>query len=122
MRRNILFLVALLVSLICISSGAIAEPRSSEDIQEYQQNLYNQLIKEGPASFIRRSLEIDPNQFAPRTSEKDPEKLAKKYRYYQRPLYRYPYYDNTGRGYNLYGYGGPELFSYSIFQPIEGYY
>jgi len=76
--------VALLVSLICISSGAIAEPRSSEDIQEYQQNLYNQLIKEGPASFIRRSLEIDPNQFAPRTSEKDPEKLAKKYRYYQR--------------------------------------
>jgi len=42
--------------------------------------------------------------------------------YYSRPNYRYPYYDNTGKGYLLYGYGGKKLYEYSVFKPLEGYF
>lgn len=37
-----------------------------------------------------------------------------------RPKYRYPYYDEHGRGKLLYGYGGPELFQYKSYSPLEG--
>jgi len=42
--------------------------------------------------------------------------------YYSRPKYRYPYYDKSGKGYLLYGYGGKDLYEYSIFKPLEGYF
>lgn len=37
-----------------------------------------------------------------------------------RPKYRYPYYDVNGKGKLLYGYGGPELYQYKSYSPIEG--
>lgn len=37
-----------------------------------------------------------------------------------RPKYRYPYYDLNGKGKLLYGYGGPELYQYRSYTPIEG--
>jgi len=38
-----------------------------------------------------------------------------------RPANRYPYYDHTGLGYGpLYGYGGPELWEYKIWDGEEG--
>ena len=39
-----------------------------------------------------------------------------------RPNYRFPYYDKNGRGYPLYGYGDYELFEYSEFDWLEGWY
>lgn len=42
--------------------------------------------------------------------------------YYSRPKFRYPYYDVSGKGYLLYGYGGKELYEYSVFKPLEGYF
>jgi len=42
--------------------------------------------------------------------------------YYSRPKYRFPYYDNNGKGYLMYGYGGKELYEYSVFKPLEGYF
>jgi hypothetical protein len=39
---------------------------------------------------------------------------------FSRPKYRYPYYDINGKGKLLYGYGGPELFQYKSYSPIEG--
>ncbi len=42
--------------------------------------------------------------------------------YFDRPRYRYPYYDTNGHGKLLYGYGGSKLYRYSIFRPIEGYF
>ncbi|XP_069175002.1 uncharacterized protein [Procambarus clarkii] len=43
------------------------------------------------------------------------------YPYYQRPRYRYPFYDHQGNGELLYGYGGARLFKYTVFKPVEGY-
>ncbi|XP_045125000.1 uncharacterized protein LOC123512623 [Portunus trituberculatus] len=43
------------------------------------------------------------------------------YPYYQKPRYRYPFYDGEGNGELLYGYGGPRLFRYTVFKPVEGY-
>ncbi|XP_076053327.1 uncharacterized protein LOC143032435 [Oratosquilla oratoria] len=43
------------------------------------------------------------------------------YPYYQRPRYRYPFYDVYGNGELLYGYGGSRLFRYTVFKPVEGY-
>ncbi|CAG0924829.1 unnamed protein product [Notodromas monacha] len=40
----------------------------------------------------------------------------------QRSKIRYPYYDKYGRGKLLYGYGGPDLYEYTAFKPIDGYY
>lgn len=37
-----------------------------------------------------------------------------------RPKYRYPYYDENGRGKLLYGYGGPELYQYKTYSGLEG--
>ncbi|KAH8411049.1 hypothetical protein KR222_010655, partial [Zaprionus bogoriensis] len=45
---------------------------------------------------------------------------APNFQYFERPKYRYPYYDETGRGKLLYGYGGPELFQYKTYTPLEG--
>ena len=42
--------------------------------------------------------------------------------FYDRPRFRYPYYDRKGRGMTLYGYGGRELYCYSHFSPLEGYF
>ena len=39
------------------------------------------------------------------------------------PSFRYPYYDSTGRGRLLYGYGNNgDLYNYSEFDDLEGYY
>ncbi|XP_064086251.1 uncharacterized protein LOC135201324 [Macrobrachium nipponense] len=43
------------------------------------------------------------------------------YPYYQRPKYRYPFYDHEGNGELLYGYGGRKLYRYTVFKPVEGY-
>ncbi len=42
--------------------------------------------------------------------------------YYDRPKHRYPYYDKKGTGRLLYGYGGPSLYKYTVFKPLEGYF
>eukprot|EP00088_Acartia_fossae_P069136 TRINITY_DN8943_c0_g2_i1.p1 TRINITY_DN8943_c0_g2~~TRINITY_DN8943_c0_g2_i1.p1 ORF type:complete len:204 (-),score=50.03 TRINITY_DN8943_c0_g2_i1:25-636(-) len=42
--------------------------------------------------------------------------------YFSRPRFRYPYYDRNGKGYLLYGYGEKDLYEYSVFKPLEGYY
>lgn len=42
--------------------------------------------------------------------------------YFSRPPYRWPYYKQDGQGELLYGYGGQELYEYSVFKPLEGYY
>jgi len=42
--------------------------------------------------------------------------------YYERPRHRYPYYDSKGHGRFVYGYGGKELYKYTIFKPLEGYF
>ena len=39
-----------------------------------------------------------------------------------RPPYRYPYYDNTGKGSLLYGFGDSTLYQYNKFKPLEGIY
>eukprot|EP00092_Neocalanus_flemingeri_P015425 GFUD01016693.1.p1 GENE.GFUD01016693.1~~GFUD01016693.1.p1 ORF type:complete len:110 (-),score=32.36 GFUD01016693.1:135-464(-) len=39
-----------------------------------------------------------------------------------KPKYRYPYYDQKGKGFLLYGYGGRKLYEYSEFDILEGYY
>ena len=42
--------------------------------------------------------------------------------YYDVPKHRYPYYDENGSGRLLYGYGGSDLYKYSVFKPLEGYF
>ncbi|CAG0898573.1 unnamed protein product [Cyprideis torosa] len=36
--------------------------------------------------------------------------------------FRAPYYDKCGRGYQVWGYGGKKLNTYTKFKPLEGYY
>ncbi|ETN65925.1 hypothetical protein AND_002312 [Anopheles darlingi] len=45
---------------------------------------------------------------------------APNFQYFERPKYRYPYYDENGKGKLLYGYGGPELYQYKSFSPLDG--
>ncbi|XP_060807850.1 uncharacterized protein LOC106131737 isoform X2 [Amyelois transitella] len=45
---------------------------------------------------------------------------APNFQYFERPNYRYPYYDENGRGKLLYGYGGAELYQYKSYSPLEG--
>ena len=40
--------------------------------------------------------------------------------FFARPRYRYPVYDYNGKGHLFYGYGGPEIFSYTKFSKLEG--
>ncbi|XP_032665354.1 uncharacterized protein LOC116841480 [Odontomachus brunneus] len=49
-----------------------------------------------------------------------PEPKAPNFQYFERPKYRYPYYDENGRGKLLYGYGGPELYQYKVYSALEG--
>lgn len=42
--------------------------------------------------------------------------------YYDRPRHRHPYYNHDGTGKLLYGYGGPSLYHYTVFRPLEGYF
>uniref|UniRef100_A0A336KKT7 CSON012081 protein n=1 Tax=Culicoides sonorensis TaxID=179676 RepID=A0A336KKT7_CULSO len=48
------------------------------------------------------------------------EPRAPNFQYFERPKYRYPYYDEHGRGKLLYGYGGPELYQWTAYTPLEG--
>ena len=41
--------------------------------------------------------------------------------YYDIPKYRYPYYDEHGVGKLVYGFGGKDLYKYTVFKPIDGY-
>jgi hypothetical protein len=41
--------------------------------------------------------------------------------FYDIPKYRYPYYNEHGIGKLLYGFGGKDLYKYSVFRPIDGY-
>lgn len=45
---------------------------------------------------------------------------APNFQYFERPRYRYPYYDENGRGKLLYGYGGSDLYQYKSYSPLEG--
>ncbi|XP_055707669.1 uncharacterized protein LOC129804428 [Phlebotomus papatasi] len=45
---------------------------------------------------------------------------APNFQYFERPRYRYPYYDEHGRGKLLYGYGGAELYQYKSYTPLDG--
>ena len=51
-----------------------------------------------------------------------PQPRAPNFQYFERPNYRYPYYDENGKGKLLYGYGGPELYQYKSYSPLEGIY
>ncbi|KAF0300875.1 hypothetical protein FJT64_000363 [Amphibalanus amphitrite] len=42
--------------------------------------------------------------------------------YYQRPKFRYPYYNDDGEGALVYGYGDKYLYTYTDFKTIFGYY
>ncbi|RVE42888.1 hypothetical protein evm_012468 [Chilo suppressalis] len=55
-----------------------------------------------------------------RTDSTLPQPRAPNFQYFERPNYRYPYYDENGKGKLLYGYGGPELYQYKSFSPLEG--
>lgn len=48
------------------------------------------------------------------------ETLPFNFLFFSRPKYRYPYYDENGKGKLLYGYGGPELYQYKSYSPLEG--
>ncbi|XP_011503653.1 PREDICTED: uncharacterized protein LOC105366793 [Ceratosolen solmsi marchali] len=45
---------------------------------------------------------------------------APNFPYFERPQYRYPYYDENGKGRLLYGYGGSHLYQYKIYNTLEG--
>ncbi|KAH1001270.1 uncharacterized protein LOC109537218 [Dendroctonus ponderosae] len=45
---------------------------------------------------------------------------APNFQYFERPKYRYPYYDSNGVGRLLYGYGDDKLYQYKVFTPLEG--
>ncbi|KAK5648955.1 hypothetical protein RI129_003847 [Pyrocoelia pectoralis] len=45
---------------------------------------------------------------------------APHFQYFERPKYRYPYYDENGVGRLLYGYGDDKLYQYKTFTPLEG--
>ncbi|XP_054278693.1 uncharacterized protein LOC129005189 [Macrosteles quadrilineatus] len=45
---------------------------------------------------------------------------APNFQYFERPKYRYPYYDENGKGKLLYGYGGSDLYQYKSYSPLEG--
>ncbi|XP_043461694.1 uncharacterized protein LOC122498148 [Leptopilina heterotoma] len=45
---------------------------------------------------------------------------APNFQYFERPRYRYPYYDENGRGRLLYGYGGSDLYQYKSYSALEG--
>ncbi|XP_014233403.1 uncharacterized protein LOC106656766 [Trichogramma pretiosum] len=45
---------------------------------------------------------------------------APNFQYFERPQYRYPYYDENGKGRLLYGYGGPQLYQYKKYTALEG--
>ncbi|OXU26726.1 hypothetical protein TSAR_000383 [Trichomalopsis sarcophagae] len=45
---------------------------------------------------------------------------APNFQYFERPQYRYPYYDENGKGRLLYGYGGPQLYQYKTYSALEG--
>ncbi|GLH10156.1 Protein of unknown function [Gryllus bimaculatus] len=47
---------------------------------------------------------------------------APNFQYFERPKYRYPYYDENGKGKLLYGYGGSDLYQYKAYSPLEGVY
>ncbi|XP_050669425.1 uncharacterized protein LOC126968436 [Leptidea sinapis] len=49
-----------------------------------------------------------------------PQPRAPNFQYFERPKYRFPYYDENGKGKLLYGYGGPELYQYKSYSPLEG--
>ncbi|XP_037802852.1 uncharacterized protein LOC119597364 [Penaeus monodon] len=78
-----------------------------------------------PALAFPNGLQPDPHYGGKRPAEVRDPKLRKIYEliypYYQRPKYRYPFYDHQGKGELLYGYGGPQLFRYTVFKPVEGF-
>ncbi|XP_015593965.1 uncharacterized protein LOC107267160 [Cephus cinctus] len=45
---------------------------------------------------------------------------APNFQYFERPKYRYPFYDENGRGRLLYGYGGSDLYQYRTYTALEG--
>ncbi|XP_011311176.1 uncharacterized protein [Fopius arisanus] len=56
----------------------------------------------------------------PENSATIAEPKAPNFQYFERPKYRYPYYDENGRGRLLYGYGGPDLYQYRTYSALEG--
>jgi len=42
--------------------------------------------------------------------------------YEEIPRHRYPYYNKDGEGKLIYGYGGQDLYRYSVFKPLDGYF
>ncbi|XP_034102871.1 uncharacterized protein LOC133841432 [Drosophila sulfurigaster albostrigata] len=58
--------------------------------------------------------------FVANTSYAALEPKAPNFQYFERPKYRYPYYDENGKGKLLYGFGGPELYQYKTYTPLEG--
>lgn len=55
-----------------------------------------------------------------RSVEATAQPKAPNFQYFERPKYRYPYYDENGKGKLLYGYGGSELFQYRSYTPLDG--
>ncbi|XP_014214133.1 uncharacterized protein LOC106643489 [Copidosoma floridanum] len=45
---------------------------------------------------------------------------APNFQYFERPYYRYPYYDNSGKGLLLYGHGGIQLYKYKTYSTLDG--
>ncbi|KAH8279163.1 hypothetical protein KR026_002883, partial [Drosophila bipectinata] len=84
------------VTLMVQTSLATVQPKAPNF--QYFERCVENIIKK----YIRFSIKLVKNNF------------------YYRPKYRYPYYDEHGRGKLLYGYGGPELYQYKTYTPLEG--
>lgn len=96
----VLLLAVILVSGIGETSATIPQPKAP-NFQYFERQVKNYFLKIfylNISPFLSRKLFFTIN----------------------RPKYRYPYYDENGRGKLLYGYGGPELYQYKTYSALEG--
>ncbi|XP_015186525.1 PREDICTED: uncharacterized protein LOC107071765 [Polistes dominula] len=77
----------------------------------YKMKMYNVIFLTIIVIFLGLIVEINATVAQPK---------APNFQYFERPKYRYPYYDENGRGKLLYGYGGPDLYEYKTFTILEG--
>ena len=110
-RLQITLLMILIVGAKVVELAGSALPHGKPKIQVPQPSSYaykgqqSQTVNGGfLSSLLRKYLPVIPNT------------------YYDIPKHRYPYYDENGTGRLLYGYGGKQLYKYTVFKPLEGYF
>ena len=103
----IIFIV--LPKVVELTGSALPLGKSKIQVPQPSSHAYNgqqsQTVNGGfLSSLLRKYLPVIPNT------------------YYDIPKHRYPYYDENGTGRLLYGYGGKQLYKYTVFKPLEGYF